>query len=178
MEAMASRRAHVHVTRLWQFPLLLVSLFLFGYAAYLFIDPKPGLTISQRIDVADSYLRHDRPEAAIEQLNRILSSDKLARENEARVHLLLAEALEQGQKLHHVSLRSNYERIIEQTQLALSQGINGTSDTYRRLGESYEALSKPADALDSYRRAIAIDSTHALALKRKVIDLQLTQLDS
>src|SRR5689334_1470951 len=150
---MASRRAHVHVSRLWQFPLLLVSLFLFGYAAFLFIDPKPGLTISQRIDVADSFLRHDRPEAAIEQLNRILSSDKLARENEARVHLLLAEALEQGQKLHHVSLRSNYERIIEQTQLALSQGISGTSDTYRRLGESYEALGKPSEELDSYRRA-------------------------
>jgi len=175
---MASRRAQVEVTRLWQLPLLVASLGLFAYAAYLFIDPKPGLTIGQRIDQAEAYLHHDRPEAAIEELNRILNSNKLAADNESRVHLLLASSIETGQKLHHLNLQSNHERIIEQTELALSEGARATSDTYRRLGESYEALGKPSEALESYRRAIAIDSTRALALQRKVIDLQLEQPDT
>src|SRR4051794_37608287 len=60
-----SKPTNSRVTQLWQFPLLLFSLGLFGYAAYLFIDPKPGLSIDQKIDVARSLLKKERPEAAI-----------------------------------------------------------------------------------------------------------------
>src|SRR5688500_7348638 len=94
-EAVASRGARPPVARrrlaqLWQLPLLLGSLGLFGYAAYLFIDPKPGLSIEQRIELGRTFLVHDRPDAAVDQLNKLLASEKLSRENEARVHLMLA----------------------------------------------------------------------------------------
>ena len=44
-EAMAFSRANPRLAQLWQLPLLVVSLGLFGAAAYLFINPGPGLTI-------------------------------------------------------------------------------------------------------------------------------------
>src|SRR5688500_10142190 len=44
------------VGRLWQMPMLVFSVALFGVAAWLFIDPKPGLTIDQKIATAETFL--------------------------------------------------------------------------------------------------------------------------
>ena len=74
-------------------------------AAYLFIDPKPGLTIDQKIDLARIYLNYDRPEAALEQLNSCSATEKLIAAQRGRVHLLLAESLEACAEAHG-SLRS------------------------------------------------------------------------
>src|SRR5690242_325110 len=49
---------------LWQLPLLVISVALFGVAAWLFIDPKPGLSIEQKIEVARTLIAQVRPEAA------------------------------------------------------------------------------------------------------------------
>jgi hypothetical protein len=54
--------------QLWQLPLLVFSVFLFGYAAYLFIDPKPGPSVAQKIETAKTLLKQNRPQAAIEPL--------------------------------------------------------------------------------------------------------------
>jgi hypothetical protein len=53
--------------------LLLASLGLFGYAAYLFIDPQPGPSIDERIASARKFLDQERPDAANALLNRILT---------------------------------------------------------------------------------------------------------
>ncbi|MFT3786056.1 MAG: hypothetical protein QM770_07810 [Tepidisphaeraceae bacterium] len=47
--------------QLWQLPLLIFSLLLFGYAAYLFIDPKPGPSFDQQLVAARAYLRRNAP---------------------------------------------------------------------------------------------------------------------
>src|SRR4051812_33576002 len=159
-------------------PLLLVAVGLFAYSAYLFIDPRPGLSIGQRIDTARAYLAQGRPQAAVDQLNKLLASEKLARETEAGVRLLLAESLESAQKQLGLDLDVNHERVVEQSRIALALGVKPEAEIYRRLGDSYRALNKPAQALESYRRAIAMDATRALPLQRKVIDLQLAQADS
>lgn len=174
LQPVAKRR----LAQLWQLPLLLLSLALFAYAAYLLIDPKPGLSVERRIDIAAAYLRHGRPDAAVDQLNKLLGSEKLARESEARVHLLLAESIEAAQKQANVDLDANHERIVEQSRIALAQGVKPAADIYRRLGDSYRSLGRTVEALENYRRAIAMDATRALALQRKVIELQLAQVDS
>lgn len=163
---------------LWQMPLLLLSIGLFVYAAYLFVDPKPGLSVARRIEVARTYLTRGRPDAAADQLNKLLTSEKLQRETEARVRLLLAEALEAAQKQLRIDLDVNHERIVEQTRIALAQGVKPEAEIYRRLGDSYRALNKPVEALENYRRAIAMDAGRALGLQRKVIELQLSQPDT
>lgn len=190
MEAMASGRANSsrggsplqssrgRLAQLWQLPLLLLSLGLFGYAAYLFIDPKPGPTIDQKIGIARTYLDQERPEAAIEQLNKILNNEKLAPEKEGEVHLMLAESFEDWQKQKKVSIPANHLRIIEQTRLALGQGVKADANVHRRLAESYEALGRTTDALADYRKAMVLDVNHALHLTKKVIEMQLAQDDS
>src|SRR2546425_8114795 len=140
MEAMASRRsssrpATSRFAQLWQLPLLLLSLGFFTYAAYLFIDPKTGLSIDQKIDVARLYLKNERPEAAINQLNKIITTEKLDREHEGSVHLLLAQGIDAAQQQKHIDLPANRQQIIEQTRLALSMGVKNSPDTQRRLGE-------------------------------------------
>src|SRR5262245_42915211 len=91
----ARRHALAQLSQLWQVPLLIVSLGLFGYAAYLFIDPKPGPTIDDRIAAARSFISQERPEAANALLVRILNSEKLTTEQQGRIHLLLAESIDQ-----------------------------------------------------------------------------------
>ena len=158
---------------LWQLPLLVFSVALFGAAAWLFIDPKPGLSIDQKIDGARTLLAQTRPEAAIEYLNRLLAKEKLERDREAEIHLLLAEALEQGQKQKKISIPENHRRIVEQTLIAMEQGAKPTAAMNQRLAESYEALGRTTEALMYYRRAMMMNPAKALWLQRKIIDLQL-----
>ena len=170
--------AKPRLAHLWQLPLLLLSLGLFGTAAYLFINPGPGLTIDQKIQVARTYLNYNRPEAALDQLNKILTTEKLTPDKEGKVHLMLAETLEQAQAQHHLSLATNHTSIIEQTRLALGDGVKPDADMYRRLGDSYDALGDSAKALESYRRAMAMDPRRFPHIQRKVIELQLAQEDT
>jgi tetratricopeptide (TPR) repeat protein len=178
MDAMASRRANARLAQLWQLPLLLVSLGLFAYAAYLFIDPQPGLTVEERINSAKTFLAQERPDAANQLLNRIVTSEKLSAEQQGEIHLLIAESIDMRQKQLRIAVPVNYINIIEQTRQANGNGAKLDWQAYRRLGEAYESLRKPAEALDSYRNAMNLDPTHSLRLMRKVIDLQLAQDDT
>lgn len=174
---MASRSSQARLAQLWQFPLLLVSLGLFAFAAYLFIDPKPGLTIDQKIESARAFLDQNRPDASLAQLNKLLATEKLDRPNEAKIHLMLAESLEMGQKNLKISIGTNHKKIVEQTTLAVAYGAKLDEPDYKRLAESYEALGRIPDALDNYRRAMAMNPDQALSLQRKLINLQIDQED-
>jgi tetratricopeptide (TPR) repeat protein len=174
-DAMALGYTKGRLSQLWQMPLLLVSVGLFGYAAYLFIDPKSGPTIDQKIEWAQAYLKQDRPEAAIEYLNQLLQTEKLDREHEARIHLMLAQALDQGQKQKKIDIPANHERIIEQVRLALALGAKPDAAMYLRLGEAFEALGRTAEALANYRQAMALDPNQSLRLQKRVIELQVDQ---
>ena len=182
MDAMASQRLSgennsSRLGQLWQLPLLLLSFSLFGYAAYLFIDPQPGMSPEQKIELARKYLDNERPKASLELLNKILTSEKLDPQLQGRVHIMLAESLDMAQQQQKLHIAANYARIVEQTQLALARNVKPDFKIERRLGESYEALNKPAQALDAYQKAMEFDPDKTLAIQRKVIDLQLAQDD-
>ena len=92
---MAARRHAISattakLTQLWQLPLLLLSLALFGYAAYVFIDPQPGMSADDKIDIGRILLEQDRPEAAREHLNKVFANQKLTVAQQGRLHILLA----------------------------------------------------------------------------------------
>lgn len=191
MEAMASvRRSNAPLRsgpsrnlrragQLWQIPLLLISLGLFGVAAYLFIDPKPGLTIYQKLNVARNFLAQERPDAAIEQLNKLINTEKLDKLHQGQIHLMLAEAISvaEFQKDAKIRIPRKHEQIIRESQLALANDIPPTYEIHRRLAESYEALHKAPEALTHYHAAMAMDPDHSLRLQRKIIDLQLDNDD-
>jgi tetratricopeptide (TPR) repeat protein len=163
---------------LWQMPLLLLSVGLFAAAAWLFIDPKPGLSIDQKIEAARTLITQVRPEAAIEQLNHLLSKEKLEKDREAEIHLLLAEALELGQKQKKLNIPENHRRIVEQTLIAMEEGAKPTAAMNQRLAESYEALGRVTESLMYYRRAMLMNPAKSLWLQRKIIDLQLATDDA
>ncbi len=155
----------------WQLPLLLFSLAVFGYAAYLFIDPKPGPTVANRIGAARELIRQERAEASIEVLNKLLKTEKLDRKKQGEVHLLLAHSLELGMKEAKYKAPANFEQIVKQTQYALQCDLELGADDYRRLASAQESLGNVKDALSNYRHAMSLDKDRELALNRKVIEL-------
>lgn len=165
------------LAQLWQVPLLLLSLGLFGTAVYLFIDPQPGLTVEERISIARKFLDTERPRAALQQLNEVLTSAKMESLTQARVHLMLAESLEMAQRERKLNIPANHLRIIEQTRLAMARGIQPDARALRRIAESYEALGRRKEALDNYQKAMVADPSKSLALQRKVITMQLDSED-
>ncbi|HWE03142.1 MAG TPA: tetratricopeptide repeat protein [Tepidisphaeraceae bacterium] len=175
---MASRHAQSQLAQLWQLPLLVAALGLFGYAAYRFIDPKPAITNAQRLESAQSYLKKGQFDQAIAQANKLLNLDKLKPEQEGALHLLLAQTLEAAQKQRHLRNRANYQSIIDQTRLALADGVKPDADIYRRVAESDEGLGKLSEALEAYRQSLAADPDRPLALQRKIIEMQLAQNES
>jgi tetratricopeptide (TPR) repeat protein len=170
-DAMASRRADPKLGQLWQLPLLLLSFALFGYAAWLLIDPQPGPSFEERMAGVRNLLRLERPHAAIEALNRILASGKLDDAQQAQAHLSLAEAVHLGQSRQKYSITANHLQVVEQTRLAIARGAAPDAAANRRLGESYEALGRTEQALEAYRRAMNLDPQRVHAIRRKVIDM-------
>jgi tetratricopeptide (TPR) repeat protein len=150
---------------------------MFGYASYRFIAPKFS-TAEEKLAGAQAYLAHDRPEAAIDQVNALLDGGKLKGEAAGRAHLMVAEALEAAQKQKHLSVDANHANIITQTRQAVALGVKPTGDMYRRLAESYEALDKPAEALLNYRLAMRSDADLDVRFQKKIIELQLASGDA
>ncbi|MGF1635100.1 MAG: tetratricopeptide repeat protein [Phycisphaerae bacterium] len=170
---MASRRADAHLAHIWQLPLLLLSLLLFGAAAYVLVQSSPKLTAEQKMQLARTYLEQERPTAALEELNAVLGDKHASRDLRGMAHLLVAESLELGQKQKSLSIPANHRRIVEQTHEALGLGVTGTAATYTRLGDSYAALQQNDAAVDAWRRAMNLSPDKTLNLRRKVIELML-----
>ncbi len=177
MATSRASRSPQRFSQLWQLPLFILSIALFVYAGYLFINPGPGATIDQKIAVARSYLQQDRPDAALQQLSRILDTEKPEQAAEGQIHLLIAQALEAAQKQKKIDVPANHERIVEQTELALQCGVKADGALHLRLADSYAALGRSAEAAEHYRQAIAMDAVHSLSLYRKLIDLEVANDD-
>src|SRR4051812_35400687 len=163
-------------SQLWQLPLLVFSVFLFGYAAYLFIDPKPGPSVAQKIESVRTLIKQQRSQAAIENLHALLAQ-KLQPLQEGAARVLMAEAIEQWQKQKKLSIAVNHHRIIENTKLGLTLGIEPDVQMHQRLAESYEALGRSGEAIIHYKQAMMMDPKGSLAWQRHVIDLQLEHDD-
>ncbi len=174
---MSSRATH-KLAQLWQLPLLLLSLILFAVSGYLFLNASPGLTARRRVEIARAYIEHERPEAALQQLNRLLTGERMSQDIEASVHLLIAQALESGQQQRKINIPANHVRIIEQTRLAIQMGVKPTSDIHRRLGDSFVALGQSDDAISAFRLAATMDPSRALRLRKKIVEVQTIQEDS
>ena len=172
MDAMASQRTTRRLKQLWQLPLLIISLGLFVFAAYLFIDPKRGPTIDDKIGIATGHLSHDRPKAAIDQLNLLIKNEKLDQPHEAKIHLMLGEAIQAAQVGGKLNLVRNHENIIDQTRAALALGAQADFAVYKRLGESFQALGRAQDAVKNYREALRAEPKQTIAMEKRIIEIQ------
>lgn len=165
------------LSQLWQFPLLVVSVGLFGCAGWLLVRPAPPPSASQMLQTARHYLRSDRPEAAIAELNAVLNLKKVSPLQKGAAHMLLAEAIDMGQRQRRLNIPENHRAIIRQTQLALAAGVEADAAAQQRLAASYEAIGQVADALAHYRRAADMDRSARPALLRRMVHLHLDRAD-
>ncbi|MGA2497910.1 MAG: hypothetical protein ABSH20_09220, partial [Tepidisphaeraceae bacterium] len=170
---MGSDQGNPKRPQLWQLPMLVFSLGLFGYAAWLLIDPQPGPSVGQRIESARKYIAAERPDPAIALLNELLREQKLSKTQEGAIRLMLAHSLDVWQREHHTSVAANYKNIIEQTRMALKLGIQPDAEAMARLARSYEETGQGHNALEQYRQVLAADKAHTLKWQRKIIDLEL-----
>ena len=134
--------------------------------------------MDEKIAVATKYMQQDRPDAAWQQLARLLETEKLPKDKEATVHMMLATAMDTMQHQQNISLAPNNQRIIEQTEMAQEMGMALDSPAHRRLAEAYAQLGKSEQAVANYRQAIVLDPDHSLSLRRKMIELQLAGDDA
>src|SRR5687768_12112668 len=71
----ASPSSQRRLGRLWQFPLLILSLALFAYGGYRLIDPQPPPTIDERLASVAKLLENGRGEPAAEVLRAMLAEE-------------------------------------------------------------------------------------------------------
>lgn len=165
------------VNQLWQMPLLVLSLALFMYAAWLLWDPKPGPTVDERLAIARTYLDSERPQATVTLLNSLSQLEQLTPQQQGKLHLLYAESMELYAQQHPQVALTVQPRIVDQTRQAMAYGSQPVAKDFKRLAKAYENLNKPDEALTYYRRAQAMDPDKSLAMQKKIITLMLDRAD-
>lgn len=158
-------------SQLWQWPALLLSLSLMGVSAYLFYGTLPRPRWAEQLQSARDLVSANHPESAIDYLNRVLASRELSPREEADAHLLLAEAIDNAQRHAGVSVADNHARIIQQSQLALDNGVPATSEIHSRMARAFLGLNRTKQALDEFRKAATLGNS--APLQRQIIDLEL-----
>src|SRR5438045_3425306 len=87
------------LSHLWQLPLFAVALIVFLAATCLYVDGRPVIELNQKLSVARTLLKNDRPDAAAEFVSRLMEIPQaLPPQREGNVHLLLAESLDAAQR--------------------------------------------------------------------------------
>jgi len=121
----------------------------FRYAAYLFIDPKPGPSVSAKNRIGPRFSQQQRPQAGIEPLNRFCLKAQPLQEGAARVLMAEPSRMAEAEKNQHRRQPSPRHR---EHQAGLSFGIEPDVQMHRRLAESYEALGRSGEAIIHYKQ--------------------------
>jgi tetratricopeptide (TPR) repeat protein len=163
------------VGRLWQIPLLVVSLCAFAYAVYVFTAPGPGPSADDRMELAAAYLKYDRADAAVSTLNTILVDPKVSKETRGQAHRTMARAIEMVQKQRRAQSTQNLNAIVQQTRMAAAAGAKLSADDHRRLADAHAALKQRREAVTEYRNAIDLDPGLAASLLRRIVEIRLSE---
>ncbi len=161
---------------LWQVPLLIVSLALFGVAGYLFINPQPGPGLGEQIERSRRDIKAERYDAAIGRLGDLLD---VAAESpdEPEIRLLIAEALDRAmRRSRRVESPASHRRIIEETRRAVEAGATETPVVADRVARSYEALAVPDRAAAHWRTAVRMleesgAAEEAVPMRRSTVEM-------
>lgn len=168
-----SSSAAPEASRLWQWPLLIVAIALFGYASFLFVDPGKRADVPRFLSIASSYIDHDRPEAAVAVLNQLQQLGELTESERARLHLLTAEAIDRWQVMQKVDIEANHQQIVRHSQLAVDAGADLGAAGHERLARTLRSLGQVDLAVSHYRTAMRLDAASRLSLQRRLISFLL-----
>jgi tetratricopeptide (TPR) repeat protein len=168
-----SASTSAEASRLWQWPLLIVAIGLFAYASYLFVDPGKRADVPRFLEISQSYIDHDRPEAAVAVLNQLQRVGDLSDVERGRVHLLTAQAIDRWQSLQRIDIEANHRQIVRHSQLAADAGVDLRADGHERLARTFRSLDQIDLAATHYRTAMRLDADSRLSLQRRLISMFL-----
>ena len=161
---------------LWQVPLLIVSLALFGVAGYLFINPQPGPGLGEQIERSRRDIKAERYDAAIGRLGDLLDTAAES-PDEPTIRLLIAEALDNAmRRSRRAESPASHRRIVQESQKAIDLGATETPVIADRVARSYEALALPDRAAAHWRTAVRMleesgDAEQAVPMRRSTIEM-------
>lgn len=155
----------------WQFPLLLISLFLFAWGVVRLAPSAAPPTFEEKIAAIHRLIATGECVMAHEALVALL--DEHAGENRAAatIYGLLAEAVHVGERPLQRHDPANAERILAYLNAAARHGATPSTRDAERRADALSWLGRHAEAIDSYQAALAAAGTleNAAATRRRYI---------
>ncbi|MGB9626905.1 MAG: tetratricopeptide repeat protein, partial [Phycisphaerae bacterium] len=162
-----------HLATRWQIPLLLVSCILFGWALWSLRPTPPRIPFSQRLDHILALRKAGLHLEASKLAEELLMSPERSAEEQARLHEVLAEIIYDVESKAPVKNPVNLERLIRHYRLSVKETEELSGEAFRRLGEAWEWLNRPAEAIKSYKQAIVKGHDDSFRLRRRVLGLEI-----
>ena len=139
--------------RLWQVPLLLAGLALFGLGVRAFIQTIKPVAFEQQVIGVRSLLQAENYDQAISEINRLGEYYHDPRQR-ASLQLLSGDAhylIQRGK----APVRTNYERVLSHYEKSIELGITPDAAMNERWGIAALVLGQPALAVEKLEAAIA-----------------------
>ncbi len=166
----------VSAGQLWQWPAFFLGMFAMTGAAFVVLKPRVGPGVDERFTRLGAIVDGESPEASIAPLNRLLK-DTTGTKSEARVHAMLAEAIDRAQIKATggmgTGLLTNNSTILTQGRLALEQGYKPDQAWFVRMAKVAESLERPKEAFELYQKAM-VEKPLTVAVNRHVVELAAT----
>ncbi len=138
------------LSQLWQLPVLLASVVLFGFGVYLMAPkPAPAPDYARPLEVAEGQIKAGEFEPALKTLHDAeLEMTKLTVPQQARLKMLQADAVSLGQKHAGGNTATNHQTIVRNYQLAQKLGAKLDEPRMRRLADSLAVTGEIEAALE------------------------------
>jgi tetratricopeptide (TPR) repeat protein len=158
----------------WQIPLLLASCGLFGWGLWNLRPQPPHVPFSQRLDQILALRRAGLQSEASKLVEELLASPERASAEQLQLHQVLAEIIYDVESKAQAKNPVNLERLVRHYRLSVNDPADLSADVLRRMGEAWDWLNRPVEAIKSYKQAVAKGLADATPVRRRIIDLQIS----
>jgi tetratricopeptide (TPR) repeat protein len=155
--------------RLWQVPLLLAGLGLFGFGVRALVRTVKPVPFAAQVRGVRELLAADHYKQAIEQIN-VLAGYYGGREQQGELQALAGDAHFLAQQKQPVLVRENYERVLQYYAKAVGLGVTPSATMNERWGEAALALGDARQAIEKLEEAIAENPALVDAHARELVN--------
>jgi tetratricopeptide (TPR) repeat protein len=157
----------------WQIPLLLASCAAFGWGLYRVRPEPPVVTFAEQLDQVRALQEAGLYLEASQAAEAMLSAPERSAAEQRQLHRLLADVIFESERGASVRTPVNIERLIRHYRLSVESLDRLDAEGHRRLGQAWEWLGRPWEAIRAYRQALARHVPDSVALRRRILELQL-----
>ncbi len=157
----------------WQIPLLIVSSLFFGWGVWNLRPKPPRMTFAQLADHVVVLQKAGMYTEANGLAEALLAEPTRTPEEQRRLRLLLARIIYDFESKAAVRNPVNLERMIRNYRLSVEPTAALDAEALYRIGQAWEWLNRPLDAVKAYEEAIDKGWADATPLRRRIITLKV-----